>query len=303
MINLAKNSLSASGLSMTQAQSVSNLCYQYSREIEAELYSINNAEKTVKIDGITYVETAGKKMPANIKELLLKKAMLHSTQAFLMECIKSKKQLLDEAEAKRFYYDVKEPIPTFIMPELQDLVSEDWGWKQLSRLEYNEYLEMEAYASHIGQFIHKGGKLDTLRKELPDAKSLEWMSIEQGKKIPVMVNLHHKMFDLTNLHGELSALHRHYEQRVNYYKAKVKNLVSDENARISKENADEIAKCEAHNALIKTEWKSAMETYTAEKQKTAQEFNAKKELEVKAIANMRIQIDPRFQDTIDIFLK
>lgn len=303
MINLSKNSLSASGLSMTQAQSVSNLCYQYSREIDAELQSINNAEKTVKIDGVTYVETAGKKMPANIKELLLKKAMLHATQAFLMECIKGKALLLEEAENKQFHYDVDKPAANYIDPKLQSIVSENWGWQQLSRLEYNEYLEMEAYASHIGQFIHKGGKLDALRKELPEAKSLEWMSVEQGKKIPVMVNVHHKMFDLTNIHGELSALHRHYEQRVNYFKAKVKNLVSDENARISKENADEIAKCEAHNTLARAEWNSAMETYTAEKQKAAQEFNAKKELEVKAIANMRIQVDPRFQDTIDIFLK
>jgi hypothetical protein len=116
-------------------------------------------------------------------------------------------------------------------------VNEKWGWDQLTVAEYNEFLEAEAFAAHIGQFIHKGGKLDQLRAELPTIKTLEFMEIETGKKTPMTISVHHKADDLMELHEELAGLHRGYEQKVNYFKAKVKNAVTAENARIAKENA------------------------------------------------------------------
>ncbi len=45
---------------------------------------------------------------------------------------------------------------------------------------------------------------------------------------------------------ELAAKHREFEQRVNYFKAMVKNLVTTRNAQIAKHNAD------IQNAAAKT---------------------------------------------------
>ena len=52
-----KNSLSSKGLSMSQAQSISNLCNQRSKEITNKLGDINNISKHLTIGEDTYVET------------------------------------------------------------------------------------------------------------------------------------------------------------------------------------------------------------------------------------------------------
>ena len=45
---MKKLSLSQKGLSLCQAQSISNLCFQRAKEIENLLLKVNNAEKTAK---------------------------------------------------------------------------------------------------------------------------------------------------------------------------------------------------------------------------------------------------------------
>ena len=92
---MAKNSLASKGLSLSQAQSISNLCNQRAVEIEAKLKAVNNSSRKIKIDGQTYQETQPVPMPANVVELLKEKAELHATQAFLMENIKAKNDLMN----------------------------------------------------------------------------------------------------------------------------------------------------------------------------------------------------------------
>lgn len=90
-----KDSLNKKGLSLSQAQSISNLCYQRAKEIEAKLSNLNNVSKTLQHGNETLVETQGNPIPENVSELLLEKGMLHATQAFLMENIKAKASKLD----------------------------------------------------------------------------------------------------------------------------------------------------------------------------------------------------------------
>ena len=98
-----------------------------------------------------------------------------------------------------------------------------------------EFYDAEAKAASYGLFFHKSSKLNSLRNEISQIPDIEWEVIEQGKKIPVTINIHHTQDELLNLHTTLSDIHRGYEQRVNFYKAKVKNLVTQENARIHRE--------------------------------------------------------------------
>lgn len=299
-----RNSLSDKGLSLSQAQSISNLCFQKTQEIGNQLVVINNSEKTLKIGNETYIETVGNKIPANVVDLILEKGLLHATQAFLMENIKAKDSLIKELRAKSYVSDLVYPIyPEMKEAVLLSLVDEKWGWDQLSLSEYNEYLEAESYAAHIGQFIHKGEKLDTLRKELPFLKTLEWMSIEDGKKTPLKVSIHHTSDQLLTVHNELAAKHRQYEQRVNYFKAKVKNLVTKENARISAENAVLVSKINSENELSRLDYNTAVKVYEEANQKAIQIFEQKRQEDIQKTSSLRIDVDPRFQPVIDLFLK
>lgn len=299
-----KHSLSTTGLSLSQAQSISNLCFQRTQEIANQLAIINNSEKTLTIGTTNYTETVGNKIPTDVVDLVLKKGLLHATQAFLMENIKAKDVLIRELKAKTFRSELECPIfPKLEEAVLLSLVDEKWGWEQLSVLEYNEYLEAESYAAHIGQFIHKGEKLDVLRKELPFLKTLEWINVEDGKKTPLKVSIHHTSTELSEIHEQLAAKHRQYEQRVNYFKAKVKNLTTEENARRSAENNVMLSKINAKNEVLKANYINDLTKYNAINHKEAQIFEEKRQEDIKKTSALRINVDPRFQPIVDVFLK
>ena len=300
---MRRNSLESKGLSMSQAQSVSNLCNQRARDINFKLADINNISKSISVDGKEYQEVEAKPIPVNVNDLLDQKSKLHAAQSFLMENIKAKEEMLNDVKWDEFEFDRDQPV----RGELKSIkklneVDEKWGWEQLSTAEYNEYLEAEAYASHVGQFIHKGGKLDQLRSELPNIKKLEWMEIETGKKTPVKVEIHHTSEDLLKIHEDLASTHRKHEQRVNYFKAKIKNLVTSENARIAKENAVAQAGIKEHNDNVLDAYNKAMEEYRSSYREASDLFEEKRQKEIARISALRIDVDPRFKETIDMFL-
>jgi hypothetical protein len=301
---MKKHSLASTGLSLSQAQSISNLCNQRAIEIGNVLGVVNNYSKVVKVDRESLITVQGRKLPENVVDLLKEKAELHATQAFLMENMKEKDNMLKQLKVVQAdvsgvkfpkEYDYEDPN---IVPQ----VDETWGWEQLSSSEYNEYLEAEAYSSHIGQFIHKGSTLDKLRSELPGLPAIEWMIIQDGVKTPVAIKTHHTSEGLLKVHEDLAGIHRGYEQRVNYFKAKVKNLVTEENARIAKLNSDaqnEASKINSdRQGAYETEYKKAAE----EVKIIRAEFEKSRQVNIKETAALRIQVDPRFQKVVDVFL-
>jgi hypothetical protein len=297
------NSLGNKGLSLSQAQSISNLCNQEARDIQSKIDSVNNCEKTLTLPTGVYIETQGIKMPDDIIDLLQEKARLHATQAFLMDNIQAKQNMLDALKKKRFEFDIPNPTPPdYDVFDYQDEVNEEWGWEQLSRSEYNEYLEAEAFASHHGQFIHKNGKLDKLRSELPKLKTLEWIELEREKKTPMNVTIHHTIDELGELHKNISAIHRQFEQKVNYYKAKVKNLVTLENARIANDNAFLQSFENEANDKRNSQYSIAIQEWQGKRKKAEMEFNANIQNEIGKVAALRIMVDPRFKVVIDRFL-
>jgi hypothetical protein len=244
-------------------------------------------------------------MPSNVVNLLLEKAELHSAQAFLMENIKAKDDLIKSIQREVFDYEEKVPYPkrqTLEEFKVEPHKEEDWAWDQLSASEYNEYLESEAFASHVGQFIHKGGVLDKLRTELPTIKTLEWMEVEEGKKTPMKVNIHHNSEELLTLHEVLAAHHRKYEQRVNYFKAKVKNLLTSKNSEISKANAEKQNEVNSKNKEIMEAYEKECKEWEGENSKALHEFEENRQKRISEISEMRIDVDKRFQKTVDGFL-
>jgi len=287
--------LASKGLSMSQAQSISNLCNQNAQEIQRELDSYNNCSKSINIGGQVYDLQEGIPVPGDILEKLKNKGDLHACQAFLMEAINISSSFDHSHIVRPEFSEIPEPI------ELYD-VSEAWGWAQLSASEHSEYLEAEAMASHLGQFIHNRGKLDKMRREVADLPAIEWMTVKEGEKTPVRINKHHTSQELLATHEQIAAAHRVYEQRVNYFKAKVKNLVSDENARIQKVNSDLWAQYDAEVTKQSEIRKQAFNAYRTQVQKENADFNAAREEQVKATAALRISVDPRFQPVIDMFI-
>lgn len=304
---MRKNALTVNnGLSLSQAQSISNLCNQRAREIDTVLDGVNNYSKSVVVNDKTLTILVGKPIPTNVLELLVEKAELHACQAFLMENIKAKDLMLKDMQKAKADVSVVE-IPerpqilnasVFLLRE----VTEEWGWEQLTSAELARYYEAEAFAAHIGQFIHNGSVLDNLRRELPRVAPIEWMTIEDGKKTPVTVEVHHSSSQLLEIHESLAAEHRKYEQDVNYFKAKVKNLVTEENARIAKLNADVQHDIQKKNADTQLEYETKLKAANEKIKVIQMDFEKTRQDEIKKIASMRIAVDARFQKVVDIFL-
>jgi len=304
---MKKNSLTPNkGLSLSQAQSISNLCNQSAIEIGAQLMVVNNLSKTVSVDGVDKTILTAKPLPENVVELLKKKASLHACQAFLMENIKAKDAMLKAARTANA--DLSAVVfperPQFVDPIVGSLVQvgEEFGWEQLTAAELAEYQEAEAFAAHIGQFIHKDSILAGLRNELPNIPAIEWMVIKDGVKSPVTITTHHTAEQLLGIHNELATAHREYEQRVNYFKAKVKNLTTAENARIAKHNADLQNAAAKQNNDLQVAYETATKKANEEANDIRVEFEKTRQAKIAEIAAMRIEVAPRFQAVVDEFL-
>jgi hypothetical protein len=301
---MSKNSLSSKGLSLSQATSISNLCNQRALEIGNKLGVVNNYSKTVKV-GIEEHETVkARPLPIDVVDLLKEKAELHACQAFLMENLKKKDTMLKQIKVVGADISgVKFPEDyEYVDPKVIAQVGEDWGWDELTVAEYNEFLEAQAYAAHIGEYIHKGSTLDKLRAELPTLPDIEWMTIKDGEKSPVKIVKHHTSEELLKVHEDLAEIHRGYEQRVNYFNAKVKNLVTQENARIAKLNSDAQNEATAINNERQSTYETAYKKATEELKQVRAEFENARQASIKEIAALKINIDPRFQKVIDMFL-
>ena len=294
MKNLGKK-----GLTQSKAQSISNLCNQLALEIENKINGFNVLTKTMKYDKETLVMQEAKPI-RDIHNLLSEKSQLHGLQAHLMEALKAKTSLMESISNESF----ESPLPmlerTIIpRPELIEDVDVIFGIGQLTASEYAEYLQQEAVASHYGQFVHKRGKLAVLRNALAKRVPLEWEVIEDGKKHPIKVIAHHTEDELIGLHVSLSSIHNKANQRVNYFKAKVKNLTSEENQRIHKQNAKKNAlyagKVDRNNA----EYESALQSYNAEVETLNSIFEDDRERRLNEASQLRISVDPIFQDLVD----
>lgn len=302
---MRKHNLDEKGLSMTQAVTVSNLANQSATEIMRSLEKVNNYRAIIKYEGNDLTQQEGYKMPTDVVNKLLKVGSYRSLQAFLMENMKLKDKMLKEAQTKKFVSELAQPIyPTLAGFTPKPLMDEEWGWEQLTAAELAEYQESEAIASSIGRFFHKGGHLDELRKELPTINLLPWFLPpgENGKAIPVDIKVHHTDEELFKYHNDMAIEHRKHEQRVNYFKAKVKNLVTEENARIAKQNGVDSAKIASENESLLVDFDRVAKKYNNDIEKERQEFEGNRHDDILRISKLRIVIDSRFQDVIDELL-
>lgn len=301
---MKKHSLSpVAGLSMSQAQSISNLCNQKASKIENQLKNINSASKSITIDGSERILQKPNVLPKNTLNLLLEMGKLRACQAFLMENLKAKEQLLRTAKNKKVDLSDIERVdsPEYLYASTLSQVDEEWGWEQLSISDMNEFYEAEAHAAHIGKFIHKGSTLEKLRNEVDTLPAIEWIIIVDGVKTPITITPNHTSDELQTLHEELAEQHRIYESRTNYFKAKVKTLVTVENSRIAKFNSEETDRVNLINQELSLKYTAEMREYNKQCSVKLNKFEEERQELIKGIVKLKIVIDPRFQDTINLF--
>ena len=293
------------GLSMTDAQSISNMCNQKVSEIEASIKKSNNFSSKFTHNNETVTFSEPKPLPTNVVELIKEAGEITGLQAYLMEAIKEKNVILDCIRFRDFKFDLDKPLRA-IYEEYKDIkpqVNEDWGFNQLSEKERVEYLTAEAMASKIGKgYIHSDGYISKLRKGLENTSLVDFIELKQGERTPVIFTPHHSSEQLFNIHTELERVHRDNEKRVNYYKAKVKNMISEENVKINSENAIEIARVDAINEKIDNDYQVARSKYNAEKAQALKAFESEREKDLKKASALKIKVPESLQNILNNFI-
>ena len=301
---MKQNNLGPKGLSMSQAASISNILNQRVQSIQRELSVCNNVSKSVEINGKAYITVASNPLPTDIVDKLKLAASYNACIAFLRENMKAKEDAIESLRKSVPTIEGVEDVKPLelIKSKVIKFVTEDFGWSCLTPSELNEFYEAEAYAATLGGFFHKDQKLDILRRALPNISSIEWKEIDKDKQTPVEIHVHHTQKQLDELHETLANLHRDYEKRVNYYKAKVKNLTTVENARIAKENADDGRVADAANAKAREEYRMNLQVYSEKYESICKEYETNRVNAIGLMAQYKIAVDPRFQEVIDTIL-
>lgn len=296
--------LGTQGLSMSDAQSLSNLCNQEAINIDKKLKSVGLFNKSVTLNNQEKIIYKTDKMPENVKELLERKSVLHALQGFLMDSMKRKDSLIKEESERAFVYDIPRPIqPQYeLEPQLKQ-VDEAWGFDQLTDDEYNEYLRDESFASHIGQFIHNKSILEELRKDAYKIPAIEWIELKKDEKTPVDIIVHHAPEFYDTLYKEFSNLHRDYEKKVNYIKAKVKNLVAEENQKLLLEYKQNLQEVSERNRLLKEEYNKEVTKWTTNYNLAKSTFEKEKVEKVNELAKLKIVLDSRYESLKNELMK
>jgi hypothetical protein len=292
--------LDSKGLSLSDAQFLSNLCNQKAEEITKLISQVGVADRYIDYKGEWKPFKMTSKMPTDIVELISEKAELHALQGFLMDTIKRKDAMIKNLEKKEFVHSLVKPEAPVLksLPKVK-IVDEAWAKDQLSESEYNEMLYWEALAAHIGQFIHKDSHLEKLRKASVNTVQAEWFDVSTTEKAYVDVRMHYTPEYYNTLHEDFAKLHREAEKKVNYFKAKIKNMVSDENLRLRQEFEAEYKAIVDENKSINDAYELEFKAYRVEYDLKYSEYQKEINREVKRISALKVKPDPRYQPLID----
>lgn len=255
----------------SEASHVANVLANMAEAIDREIsqYSVVS-RKTTDITSnntvVTAKQTFNVEASSRISSLIEKKANIYRLSAWLRENIKKLSNQQQDIESESY---IAQP---FLVgePEFQEMVDLEWAFDQLNIREQAEYLAVEAQAAAYGKYVHDKGLCNVWLKQISDLKT-----IERGNFFTITETT--CATELNTLHTNLVKKHREYNSRVNYYKAKINNMVNAENQkRIS------------HNKTAQSEWSSARQSWNDQQLVAQKQFEQEKLARLKENASSKI---------------
>lgn len=277
--------LDKKGLTSSEASHIANFLKEQVKKIDITPQNFKTST-AVGIRGMTEMPLDSNTAIQNWKELLLKKGEYYSLSAWLKEAIKYKEWLL--ADARTNYIDSSSIKDLKELPAYPAQKSKDWEdffRTELNIKEQAEYLAQESRASHVGGFIHN---FDTVRQKIDNFVPTSFHTLSDTETMTVVNTL---LYDTDGLYQnveELQGIHREAEKVVNYWKAKHKEWIADQDRAYQ-------------NTLA--EYRRNVSTITAENnsliQKEQSEFEKNKTSKIEEIAALRIVIPIALQHILD----
>jgi len=282
MSNYESKFLGNKGLTSSEANYTANIIKEMCERIKADIGKLTVFSSKIHFNGkeSTYNEVY---KVDNLEQKCLEEGELYALSSWLREAIKAKEQLMSVVQSDCFGIELHKQLPS---PNLDRLKTEkDILW-DLPIDELAEFLSVESKASHVGQKVHPHGIFDDWFKQIKNVPRIQIH--KENKDYVIELTQEYQEKDLYEIYFKLQAEYREYEQRVNYYKAKIKNILTEENVAINNSNS-----------LKSKEYGEAVNEISLKNSTLTREIENKRLEKMKEISNLKIIIPNSMQSILD----
>ena len=222
--------LDTKGLTTAEANYTANIIKELCERISNEIKQLTLFKGTLNFQGKQTEYNKVYKVE-NLEEKCLEEGNLYALSAWLREAIKSKEALLKQVENDNFDISLLNEVN---YGKATSLLTEDEVKYSLPINELAEYLAYEAKAAHIGKKVHPNGIFEQWFNMIKNTPKVQINEINKDYIVEFDQVVDEK--DLYQTYFTLQKEYREAEQKVNYYKAKVKNLLNERNQEINQKN-------------------------------------------------------------------
>lgn len=237
-------------------------------------------------------------------------ADLYALSAWLREAIKAKNELIDwvkVVEDTHFgEHPVFTPIPLkhYAAPAAPKEPTEEEAISTFSVDELAEYYKLEAYAAHIGKRIHPGGAVYKLIEDTAAHKerTSEFHQIDGVSYVKTFAPVYTDE-SLAPGMEELRVAQNEFQRKLNWYKARIQNWITQTKARRMSEHRAEIeakqAEVNKHNQAAREN----LEAYSSALAAAKADNERKRAEKLKEISTYKILIPATLQPVYQLLKK
>lgn len=272
------------GLTSSSANYLANLSKEQLKETKAKLKHLSFVDKSVElINGNKKALRFGCGDPKALEGYLEKIAEMHSFNAWIREAIKAKEALLNNLILIDVYkYCEIKGIELPEAPEKSNTISERTIIDEMDIKTRNRYLELEAYASTFGEYIHPDGRIADAREDMLERIELPNEVDGEGRDMVIYSYTPSADPELVNeVYLSLQNRYRDYEKQLNAIKFNIKEQVNKRTLEANAKYREEQIKYNDAMDIIRHD----LRTYLTE--------------ERERISNLKIVIPERLQKTYE----
>lgn len=274
--------LDTKGLTTAEANYTANIIKELCERISNEIKQLTLFKGTLNFQGKQTEYNKVYKVE-NLEEKCLEEGNLYALSAWLREAIKSKEALLKQVENDNFDISLLNEVN---YGKATSLLTEDEVKYSLPINELAEYLAYEAKAAHIGKKVHPNGIFEQWFNMIKNTPKVQINEINKDYIVEFDQVVDEK--DLYQTYFTLQKEYREAEQKVNYYKAKVKNLLNERNQEINQKNR-----------ALQDKLSQDLEIQNSKNLALQAEINNLRGQKLKEVSELKIIIPNELQKTLD----
>ncbi len=274
--------LDTKGLTTAEANYTANIIKELCERISNEIKQLTLFKGTLNFQGKQTEYNKVYKVE-NLEEKCLEEGNLYALSAWLREAIKSKEALLKQVENDNFDISLLNEVN---YGKATSLLTEDEVKYSLPINELAEYLAYEAKAAHIGKKVHPNGIFEQWFNMIKNTPKIQINEINKDYIVEFDQVVDEK--DLYQTYFTLQKEYREAEQKVNYYKAKVKNLLNERNQEINQKNR-----------ALQDKLSQDLEIQNSKNLALQAEINNLRGQKLKEVSELKIIIPNELQKTLD----